>query len=161
LIPTGCDIVSGASTTGGRTYGEASTLAGPGAQIARRGIADSLLSATAGSRRAARLNAVNKAFPARVSQFMINGVPSCDWDPIEASIIMSLDTGRTQLNTAYKDLLQLYEESKLYWNDGVRREFDERYWVNLEQGIVAAIAAIDRLSQSLNEAKRDCSERFL
>jgi hypothetical protein len=74
---------------------------------------------------------------------------------------MSLDTGRTQLNTSYKDLLELYEQTKLYWNDAVRRDFDERCWGELEPRIINTIAAIDRLSQTVNDAKRDCSERSM
>lgn len=72
---------------------------------------------------------------------------------------MSLDTGRTQLNTSYKDLVALYEQAKLYWNDAVRREFDERYWGDLEPRILSALAAIDRLSTSISDVKRDCSDR--
>ena len=70
---------------------------------------------------------------------------------------MSLTTGWTELNNSLKDLRLLWEETKGNWDDPVSREFEEHYWLSLENQVVAALRAMDRLAPILAKAQRDCS----
>jgi hypothetical protein len=45
------------------------------------------------------------------------------------------------------------------WDDPVSRSFDQRFFVPLEPRFQRAMDAIDRLSQILAEAERQCGSR--
>jgi hypothetical protein len=70
---------------------------------------------------------------------------------------VSLNTGWTELNNSLKDLRLLWEETKGNWDDPVSRDFEEHYWASLENQVVAALRAMDRLAPILAKAQRDCS----
>jgi hypothetical protein len=70
---------------------------------------------------------------------------------------VSLTTAWTELNTALKDLRVLWQQTRTEWNDPVSQEFEERYWDQLENQVVAALRAMDRLAPILAKAQRDCS----
>lgn len=69
---------------------------------------------------------------------------------------MSLDTGRYQLFSAFTALRERWDDLQSRWDDGVRREFAEDFWAGLEARTQAALSAIDRLAQTLNQAKQEC-----
>ena len=70
---------------------------------------------------------------------------------------MHLDTGWTELNAALKTLRLRWDEVKTTWDDPVRCEFEEQHWEPLEQQVVAALRAIDRLRPILTKAQQECS----
>ncbi len=70
---------------------------------------------------------------------------------------MSLATGRYQLSSALKTLRVRWDQTCMSWRDAVRREFTQRYWINLEGQVPAALAAIDRLDQVLAKVRQDCA----
>jgi hypothetical protein len=70
---------------------------------------------------------------------------------------VSLTTGWTELNTALKDLRVLWEQTRAGWDDPVSQEFEERYWGPLENQVVSALRAMDRLAPILAKAQRDCT----
>jgi hypothetical protein len=70
---------------------------------------------------------------------------------------MSLATGSAKLQHALKTIKSRWEEIQSGWDDGVRREFEERYWLPLEPGVLSAVRAIERLSRVLDQARRECS----
>lgn len=71
---------------------------------------------------------------------------------------MSLDTGRFKLFTAAKNLQAHWEQTSMVWQDGVRREFVEQYFLNVEPRVNATLAAMDRLGQVLNLVKQECGD---
>jgi hypothetical protein len=70
---------------------------------------------------------------------------------------MNLTTGRTKLHNSLETLTLRWEDTRAGWNDPVRVDFEENCWVNLEAHTNFAIRAIDRLSQTLAQLKRECS----
>ena len=70
---------------------------------------------------------------------------------------MNLSTGWIELNDALKKMRLLWEETKAGWDDPVSREFEERYWLSLENQVVATLRAMDRLGPVLARAQRECS----
>jgi len=72
---------------------------------------------------------------------------------------MNLTTGRTQLNSALKTLRLHWEETKEVWTDAVRRDFEEEFFVPLEQEVQTTLRGIDRLSQIVGEMRQQCGER--
>ena len=77
--------------------------------------------------------------------------------PSSEDAAVSLTTPWTELNTALKDLRVLWQQTRAEWNDPVSQEFEERYWDQLENQVVAALRAMDRLAPILAKAQRDCS----
>ncbi len=69
---------------------------------------------------------------------------------------MSLDAGRARLFSSWKTLQEHWEETKYRWQDVARKDFDEEYWQALAPRVVTALAAIDRLSQVIHQARQDC-----
>jgi hypothetical protein len=71
---------------------------------------------------------------------------------------VSLDTSRFQLYNAFKALRFRWEDTCRYWNDGVRRDFEKDFWNNVEPSVLAAVSAIDRLAQVIEELKKACRD---
>jgi hypothetical protein len=70
---------------------------------------------------------------------------------------VSLTTGWTELNNALKDLRVLWQETRADWDDPVSQDFEEHTWTPLENQVVSALRAMDRLAPILAKAQRDCS----
>lgn len=70
---------------------------------------------------------------------------------------MNLSTGRSKLHGSLEDLRLHWEEIKIIWNDPVRKEFEEKFWVDLEETVLTAIRGIDRLDQIVRQAQNECS----
>jgi hypothetical protein len=68
-----------------------------------------------------------------------------------------MTTAWTELNTALKDLRVHWEETRADWDDPVSQEFEERSWDPLQNQVVAALRAMDRIAPILAKAQRDCS----
>lgn len=70
---------------------------------------------------------------------------------------MALYTGRAKLYDGMKTLKAHWEQVQQIWNDPVRREFEEKYWHELEVQLQGALRGIDRMDQVLTKLRRDCS----
>jgi hypothetical protein len=70
---------------------------------------------------------------------------------------MSLSTGYVELNAALKILRACWDKTKDDWDDTVRQDFEENYWLPLEAQVKATFKAIDRLAPVLTRAKQECS----
>jgi hypothetical protein len=70
---------------------------------------------------------------------------------------VNLSTSWIELNDALKNMRLLWEETKAGWKDPVSQDFEERYWVPLENQVVATLRAMDRLAPILARAQRECS----
>jgi hypothetical protein len=69
---------------------------------------------------------------------------------------VNLDTGWTDLNAALKTLRERWEDLKPQWDDVVRRDFEEHFWVPLENQVRAALRGIERLAPVLLKVQKDC-----
>lgn len=69
---------------------------------------------------------------------------------------MSLDTGRYQLYSTWTDLDRRWDNVREGWQDPIQKKFEEDYWLPLEPMVSRTLAAIDRLSQVLAQARREC-----
>jgi hypothetical protein len=65
--------------------------------------------------------------------------------------------GSVRLREALRTLRVKWEESQSDWNDGVRREFEERYLEPLEPRVLATVNSMANLLQVLAKAQQDCS----
>ncbi len=70
---------------------------------------------------------------------------------------MSLNTGWMELSEALKTLRVHWDETRTGWNDPVSQDFEAHYWDPLENQVVAALRAMDRLAPLLAKAQRECS----
>jgi hypothetical protein len=70
---------------------------------------------------------------------------------------VNLSASWIELNDALKNMRILWEETKTGWNDPVSQEFEERYWIPLDNQVVATLRAMDRLAPILARAQRECS----
>lgn len=69
---------------------------------------------------------------------------------------MSLGVGRTKLKEAFEVMQAHWGEVSRRWNDPVRQDFEENYWVPLEPDVRSALDAMDRLAQTLIRLRSDC-----
>ena len=72
---------------------------------------------------------------------------------------MNLTTGRTQLYSALKTLRLRWGETKEVWTDAVRKDFEEDFFVPLDQQVLTTLRAIDRLSEIISEMRQQCGDR--
>lgn len=70
---------------------------------------------------------------------------------------MNLSTGRTKLSGGLDDLRVHWEEIKAIWNDPVSKDFEEKYWIELEEVVTTAVRGIDRLDQVIRQAQNECT----
>jgi hypothetical protein len=70
---------------------------------------------------------------------------------------MSLSAGRYQLYAALEALRLRWDDVRPRWQDAVRQDFEEEYWNEVEPRVNAALAAMDRLTQVLQQLKQECS----
>lgn len=59
-----------------------------------------------------------------------------------------------ELNAAWQALRRRWEETKMVWNDPVRRAFEQEYWTPLEEGTSAAQREMENLAKVIAQAKR-------
>jgi hypothetical protein len=71
---------------------------------------------------------------------------------------MSTGVGTVQLHDGLKKLLQRWEETKSYWDDQVRREFEEKFIVPLVDQIRTTAQAQDDLARTIQVCYHDCRE---
>jgi hypothetical protein len=72
-----------------------------------------------------------------------------------------LQSSITRLQKAARRINDRWAEAKDQWDDPVSRDFEEEYlWTILPQ-IKLSIAAIHEMSQLLQDAHRECEDRFV
>jgi hypothetical protein len=71
---------------------------------------------------------------------------------------MSTGVGMVQLQDALKKLFARWEEVKPFWDDQVRRDFEERYIQPLVDQIRTTSKATDDLSRAMQACYQDCRE---
>ena len=72
---------------------------------------------------------------------------------------MSLDMGRNRLFKEFEVLRLRWEQAQLTWQDVVRAEFTQENWKPLDQAVLTALAAMDRLAPILVQVRQDCAGR--
>jgi hypothetical protein len=70
---------------------------------------------------------------------------------------VSLHASWTELNSALKTLRERWEDAKAQWNDPVRDDFEEQFWLPLEAQVRSTLRGIERLNPTLVKLKQDCS----
>lgn len=71
---------------------------------------------------------------------------------------MSLDAGSHQLSNGFKTLQVQWDQSRLYWRDAVRDDFERHYWNVLAARVPAALDGMSQLDQILSQIRRECGE---
>jgi hypothetical protein len=69
---------------------------------------------------------------------------------------VSTSANGTQLASLTKELLARWRQTREYWMDAKAREFEERYMLELEAGVNAAINSIGNLERVLGKVRSDC-----
>lgn len=69
---------------------------------------------------------------------------------------MSLEAPRYKLYAALKSLRVCWDQTRQRWRDPVRQRFEEEFWNVLDPAVTSALGAVDRLSQVLQQARREC-----
>ncbi len=67
--------------------------------------------------------------------------------------------GQSRLKHATLALRDQWWATEPYWNDVVRRRFEERYIAPIEPAVEAAVVGIQKLAEILDRIRRDCSDR--
>jgi hypothetical protein len=70
---------------------------------------------------------------------------------------MSLTGGKNRLIASLKELQLRWSQVRGEWDDDVRKRFEEEYLVPREREVQAAVAAIERMAETVARARRDCS----
>ena len=71
---------------------------------------------------------------------------------------MSLNTSLISLRNRVQTLDQLWQDTRLTWNDPVSRDFEEHFWLPLKAQVEAVLQAADRLAPIVARAQQECSE---
>jgi hypothetical protein len=69
-----------------------------------------------------------------------------------------LITAAAKLEAAQKKFHTVKADTAEQWNDDIRRNFDERFLVPLDQRVKRLIDGITRLAEILNAAQHDCED---
>ena len=69
---------------------------------------------------------------------------------------MGVQDGRATLTKAMKDLLARWADAEAQWNDVMAKNFKKNRLEPMTTDLRSANAAMDQMSQILNQAKRDC-----
>lgn len=69
---------------------------------------------------------------------------------------MSINTGRSKLHLAYKQLQLQWENAGDHWHDAASRKFQEEHLEVLEPLIQDAVRGMDQLAEVFAKAKQDC-----
>src|SRR5438093_13655505 len=71
---------------------------------------------------------------------------------------MSTSANGARLAALTKDLLGRWRQTRDYWRDDKAREFEERYLLELESTVNAAISGIANLESVLRKIRSDCEQ---
>lgn len=71
---------------------------------------------------------------------------------------MSVEVSLAELSRATKELLAGWQEAQANWRDPMSRHFEAEYIAPLTVNARTALGALSKMSKSLSQARRDCSE---
>ena len=71
---------------------------------------------------------------------------------------MGMAESRGKIATSTKDLLSLWANTKLEWNDANAQQFEDAILRPLEQDVRSATQAMDQMGSLLSSIRRECSE---
>lgn len=74
------------------------------------------------------------------------------------TMICDLESGVGKVSRAWADLKERLTDVKTEWNDATMRQFEEAYLRELPSRMQLLITAIDRLSDVIVQAERDCAD---
>ncbi len=74
-----------------------------------------------------------------------------------------LTAGSAKLQSAWKKLLERWQETQLHWHDSVSQDFEENYLNRLEPDVRGTLEIMRGLAELSNAAKQECdpSRQFL
>jgi len=70
---------------------------------------------------------------------------------------VDISTDRAKLHNQLKDLNVRWQELHSIWDDPVRKEFEETYWLPMEAQVHTALRAMDQLAAIMTRVRHDCS----
>jgi hypothetical protein len=70
---------------------------------------------------------------------------------------MGVQDGRAGIGKAWKDLMHRWSECKGQWKDAMSVNFEKNRLESMEADLRSAASAMDSMSQTLNQARRDCT----
>jgi hypothetical protein len=71
---------------------------------------------------------------------------------------MGMQESRGKLATSTKDLLSLWGNTKVQWNDANAQQFEEAVLRPLEMDVRSATQAMDQMASLLSAIRRECGE---
>ena len=71
----------------------------------------------------------------------------------------SVVAGISRLKHAAQTLRDQWWATEPYWDDAVRRRFEERYVLPIEPAVESALYGMQKLAEILDRVRRDCSDR--
>ena len=69
---------------------------------------------------------------------------------------MKFHEGVAKLKSALKVTRLSWDETEALWQDEVRRNFEEKHFVPLENQIEATLREVQRMAEVLGKAEKDC-----
>ena len=69
---------------------------------------------------------------------------------------MTSGVGQVQLQDTLKKLLQRWEDTQSFWDDDVRREFEDHFIQPLLDQLKTTMQAMDDLSRMIQACHHDC-----
>lgn len=71
---------------------------------------------------------------------------------------MSLGVARAKLIGSLKDLMVKWETVRMSWDDANSRALEEKVLQPLERQVRSAVTAMEKASETVARARRDCGE---
>ena len=69
---------------------------------------------------------------------------------------MNTNSSGVRLAGLTKELLRRWQQTREYWRDDKAREFEERYLLELESTVNAAVSGIGHLERVMSKIRSDC-----
>ena len=73
--------------------------------------------------------------------------------------VCDLSTGTARLAQAFAQLKEHVVASRAHWNDQARTQFEQTHLQGLPTELQLLFTAVQRLSEVLDQAEKDCEER--
>jgi hypothetical protein len=67
--------------------------------------------------------------------------------------------GATRIKQTIRILNDHWMQTEATWTDSVRRRFEDRHLAPLSTAVESAAAGLQKLAESLDQVRRDCSDR--
>jgi hypothetical protein len=67
--------------------------------------------------------------------------------------------GSTRLKQTIRILNDHWMLTEEFWNDSVRRRFEERHLAPLSTAVESSVIGLQKIAEVLDQVRRDCSDR--